>query len=66
MELRGEAGQGAEEHSVARVPMAGHAFFVPSDSSGRKATVQGKVSVREGTDNPLRIDATAVLIASAD
>jgi len=59
MELRVE-----QDGSVARIPMAGHAFFVPSDSSGRTATVQGAVSVTEGRDNPLRIDATAVLIAS--
>lgn len=59
MELRAEQGD-----SVVRVPMAGHAFFVPSDSSGRSATIQGSVSVREGSDNPLRIDATSVLIAS--
>lgn len=50
--------------NVARVPMAGHAFFVPPDSSGRLATVQGEVSVTDGRDNPLRIDATGVLIAS--
>lgn len=60
MELRAESNAG-----VVRVPMAGHAFFVPSDSSGRTATIQGVVSVREGTENPVRIDATSVLIADA-
>lgn len=60
MELRSESSAG-----VVRVPMAGHAFFVPSDSSGRAATIQGVVSVREGTENPVRIDATSVLIADA-
>ncbi len=60
MELRAETDQ-----RVARVPMAGHAFFVPMDSSGRAATVQGVVSVRAGTENPVRIDATSVLIADA-
>jgi hypothetical protein len=60
MELRVE-----ENGTVARVPMAGHAFFVPSDSTGRTATVQGAVSVRDGNDNPVRIDATAVLIADS-
>jgi len=58
MELRAETGNG-----VARVPMAGHAFFVPKDISGRAAVVEGLVSVREGTENPLRIDATSVLVA---
>lgn len=59
MELRVEA-----NGAVARVPMAGHAFFVPPHSSGRTATVQGTVSVTDGAPNPLRIDATSVLIAS--
>lgn len=58
MELRADTGNG-----VARVPMAGHAFFVPKDISGRAAVVEGLVSVREGTENPLRIDASSVLVA---
>lgn len=58
MELRAETGGG-----VARVPMAGHAFFVPQDISGRAAVVEGLVSVREGAESPLRIDATSVLVA---
>jgi hypothetical protein len=65
MELRAE-GAAADDKTVAKIPMAGHAFFVPSDSSGKRATVQGIVSVSEGTDSALRIDATSVLIASAD
>jgi len=58
LELQADSGG-----AIARVPMAGHAFFVPPDSSGRRATVQGKLTLREGTANPVRIDATSVLIA---
>jgi hypothetical protein len=36
MEIRDEAGQ-------AHIKMAGHSFFVPKDSAGHRAVVQGKV-----------------------
>lgn len=42
MELR----DGAEGPAV-RVPMAGHSFFVPLDSAGRHATMQGRVAIQE-------------------
>lgn len=42
MELReGENGP------AVRVPMAGHSFFLPMDSAGRQAEMQGRVVVRE-------------------
>jgi len=71
MELRDE---GVEP---IRVPMAGHAFFLPRDVSGRRATLEGTVSVRElpqderdhlasegalATAQTLQITATGVLI----
>lgn len=31
--------------SAVRVPMAGHAFFLPKDVAGKRATVQGEVTV---------------------
>ncbi len=43
MELRPE---GAEAQAV-RVPMAGHDFFIPRDSSGRHAVIEGPVALRE-------------------
>lgn len=42
MELRAEAG-GQAVH----VPMAGHAFFLPRDVAGKRATIEGRVSVTE-------------------
>ena len=30
-----------------RVPMAGHSFFLPKDVSGRRATIEGQVALRE-------------------
>ncbi|MEQ8454545.1 MAG: DUF4920 domain-containing protein [Sandaracinaceae bacterium] len=42
MELR----QDAESPGV-RVPMAGHSFFLPRDCAGRRATMQGRVALRE-------------------
>ncbi|MEM9189053.1 MAG: DUF4920 domain-containing protein [Myxococcota bacterium] len=42
MELRPDA-----EGPAVRVPMAGHSFFLPRDVSGKTATVQGTVEVRE-------------------
>lgn len=71
MELR-------DEHARAvRVPMAGHAFFLPRDVAGQRAVVEGPLSVRplgaaerehlagEGagaTDVALELSATSVLI----
>ncbi len=61
-----------------RVPMAGHAFFLPRDAAGRRATMQGRVTVQElsadvrahlesegaqATASALSIDATGVVIA---
>jgi len=60
-----------------RVPMAGHSFFLPRDVAGRRATVEGTVSLRElpaderdhlagegalATAQPLEISATGVII----
>lgn len=60
-----------------RVPMAGHSFFLPKDVSGRQATVEGEVAVRElsegerehlesegalATAQALQISATGVVI----
>ena len=60
-----------------RVPMAGHSFFLPKDVSGRHATVEGEVAVRElsedershlesegalATAQTLEISATGVVI----
>jgi len=42
MELRAEAG-GQAIH----VPMAGHSFFLPRDVAGKRATIEGRVSVTE-------------------
>ena len=33
-----------------RVPMAGHSFFLPRDVSGRRATIEGQVALRELSD----------------
>ena len=72
MELRGEAGGDA-----VRVPMAGHSFFLPRDAAGKRAVVQGRLSVEaldEATQEHLReegaqaagqaisIEATSVLL----
>ena len=71
MELR------AENAPAVRVPMAGHAFFLPRDVAGRSATIEGRVAVQaltedvrrhlesEGalaTASTLSIDATSVVI----
>jgi len=71
MELRG-----ADTPAV-RVPMAGHAFFLPRDAAGRSATIEGRVTVQalspearehlasEGalaTASSLSIDATSVIV----
>ncbi|MEZ4340346.1 MAG: DUF4920 domain-containing protein [Sandaracinaceae bacterium] len=72
MELR------AEDGPAVRVPMAGHSFFLPRDSAGRRATMQGRVTIQElsadvrahlesegaqATASALSIDATGVVIA---
>lgn len=64
-----------EEGPAVRVPMAGHSFFLPRDSAGRHATMQGRVAIREltpderahlesegaqATASPLSIEATGV------
>lgn len=71
MELRGE------NAPAVRVPMAGHAFFLPRDVAGRGATIEGRVAVQplspearahlesEGavaTASSLSIDATSVVV----
>ena len=71
MELR------AENAPAVRVPMAGHAFFLPFDVAGRTATIEGRVAVQaldEGTRahlesegalataSSLSIDATGVIV----
>lgn len=71
MELQAE---GAEP---VRVPMAGHAFFLPRDAAGRPAEIEGRVALRtlspearahlegEGalaTAGTLSIDATGVVV----
>ena len=67
----------AEGVDPVRVPMAGHSFFLPKDVSGRRATVEGEVAVRElpeaerehlesegalATAQTLQISATSVVI----
>lgn len=67
----------AEGVAPIRVPMAGHSFFLPKDVSGRHATVEGEVAVRElsegerehlesegalATAQALQISATGVVI----
>jgi hypothetical protein len=61
-----------------RVPMAGHSFFVPQSIVGKKAVVEGTLSVRELSDaelahlrgeglsatGPLFLAATSVLVTS--
>jgi len=37
----------AEGAAAVRVPMAGHSFFLPRDVSGRHATIEGEVALRE-------------------
>lgn len=71
MELR------AESTPAVRVPMAGHAFFLPRDVAGRSATIEGRVAVQElsadarahlesegalATASALSIDATGVIV----
>jgi hypothetical protein len=66
-----------EDGPAVRVPMAGHAFFLPRDSAGRHATMQGRVALRElspaarahlesegarATASALSIEATGVVI----
>lgn len=66
-----------EEGPAVRVPMAGHSFFLPMDSAGRRAEMQGRVVVRElspewrahlesegavATASALSIEATGVAI----
>ncbi|MEO0323880.1 MAG: DUF4920 domain-containing protein [Myxococcota bacterium] len=73
MELRA----GEEGAQAIRVPMANHAFFLPKDVAGRSCTIEGKVSVRDLTDEErehyasegatvlaqvAQIDATGVMI----
>lgn len=37
----------AEDGPAVRVPMAGHSFFLPKDISGRHATLEGRVALRD-------------------
>ena len=72
MELRD-----GEDGPAVRVPMAGHGFFLPRDSAGRRAVMQGRVALRElsaaerahlesegarATASALSIEATGVVI----
>ncbi|MBX3246947.1 MAG: DUF4920 domain-containing protein [Myxococcales bacterium] len=41
----------AEDAPTVRVPMAGHAFFLPRDAAGRRATVEGQLVLRELSDD---------------
>lgn len=67
----------AEGAPAVRVPMAGHAFFLPRDVAGRAATIEGRIVVQplspearehlasEGAvalASPLSIEATGVVI----
>jgi hypothetical protein len=45
MEIRGDGAP-----SAVRVPMAGHAFFLPQHVAGRRAMVQGQVSIAPISD----------------
>jgi Domain of unknown function (DUF4920) len=45
MELQGEGAK-----SAVRIPMADHAFFLPQNVAGRRAEIQGKVSVAALSD----------------
>lgn len=45
MEMRGEEGA-----PTVRVPLAGHNYFLPRDVSGRRATIEGQVAIRELSD----------------
>lgn len=74
LELRAESA--APEQPGLRVPMAGHAFFIPQDAVGRKARVEGKLTARELGEGerahlegeglkaigPLSLAATAVVV----
>lgn len=68
-----------EDSPAVRVPMAGHAFFLPRDAAGRRAEIVGRVTLRElspetrehlesegavATASALSIDATGVAIAA--
>jgi hypothetical protein len=71
LELRGAADGGG-----LRVPMAGHAFFVPQDIVGQVAVVEGRLSARELAETerahltgegleatgPLFLEATGVVV----
>jgi hypothetical protein len=71
MELR------AEGTPAVRVPMAGHAFFLPRDVGGRSAVIEGRVAVQrlspearehlaaegaQAVDSELSIEATGVIV----
>lgn len=74
---RGEAGRAAAAGGEGlRVPMAGHAFFVPQDIVGKTAVVEGRLAARELLDaerahltgeglratGPLFLEATGVVV----
>lgn len=67
----------AESTPAVRVPMAGHAFFLPRDVVGRTARIEGRVELQElspdarahlesegaiATASTLSIDATGVIV----
>jgi hypothetical protein len=41
--------QASASDPAVRVPMAGHAFFLPKDVAGRHATIEGRVALQELT-----------------
>jgi hypothetical protein len=41
--------QAAADAPAVRVPMAGHAFFLPKDVAGRHAMIEGRVALQELT-----------------
>ena len=45
MEMRAEEGA-----PTVRVPLAGHNYFLPRDVSGRRATIEGLVAIRQLSD----------------
>lgn len=67
MELRD-----GEDGPAVRIPMAGHSFFLPLDSAGRHATIQGRVAiqalsadVREHLESEGAVETTSTLAIHA-
>jgi hypothetical protein len=76
LELRGSEGSAGAGSAGLRVPMAGHAFFVPQDIVGQVAVVEGRLAARELAESerahltgeglqatgPLFLEATGVVV----